>query len=1004
MQQQLPARPRSRAGARRVEAILLGSSPGVRRLDPRQSVPISLRSVDAGATVLDWALHALRENGIDRTTLVGGYHIQKIIQRYPDLSYRFHRGWREEGELAALRLADPDARDQLIIRASAICLPSAVNTMLAPPEETLVVGRVAAGVAMLSLPASRVAEMMTAARELAPDDPMAGLEAGLARLADGGVDIVERDLSPSAAMIDDRESVARLVFGGKAATLERVAPLLRTASVPDFVRVSVARWRTARQEVLGDVRAALGDGPVAVRSSTRHEDGLLSSGAGAFESVLDVNVGDAGAVGAAMDAVISSFGRDGRAVDPSDEVLVQRQVSDLAAAGVLLTRDPEGGGPYRVVSLERTGRSDGVTSGAEADIETHYLLREGGESTDPTVTGLLRLAAEIEGLTGLDALDIEFGHDRGGELHLFQVRPLTANARRLELDDADLAAELAGVRDFLDEHMRPHPALAGGTTVLGVMPDWNPAEMIGDAPRALALSLYQRLIGSSAWSAARARAGFRDVAPEPLIVSLAGRPYVDVRASLNSFLPAALPEEIGRAWVDHGLDRLGDSPDLHDKIEFTVAAPVADLDPASTDARMAAAGLDRPDRARFDALLRDLTAGALAGRLAPMDDAQRALDELARRRERWMAYPSLGATGLARRAVALVADCVTYGSVPFATLARHGFAAVALVRSLQRRGVLDGPDADRLLGAIPTVASDVSGDLARYARGELSRERMLAEYGHLRPSSYDITSPAFRDALDRYAPVGLDAGEPPARPRADEAATLFHRHGEAIDRLTVERGLPGGHRALAAYVLSAIPARERGKFELMKSVDAIIETLADLGSAVGLDREEMSHLPLSAVLPASADSASGARHTRLRRDVDFHAKRWLLTRAIRLPAVVVRPDDVLAHRDDRVEPNFVTTERVTAPTVLIDGPAPTEAIAGRIVLIRAADPGYDWIFSHRIAGLVTLYGGVASHMAIRAAEFRLPAAIGCGAERFARIAAARVAELDCAARRLEVVR
>ena len=50
----------------------------------------------------------------------------------------------------------------------------------------------------------------------------------------------------------------------------------------------------------------------------------------------------------------------------------------------------------------------------------------------------------------------------------------------------------------------------------------------------------------------------------------------------------------------------------------------------------------------------------------------------------------------------------------------------------------------------------------------------------------------------------------------------------------------------------------------------------------------------------------------------------------------------------------------------------------RIVMIESADPGYDWIFTRDIKGLITKYGGAASHMAIRCAEFNLPAAIGCG--------------------------
>ena len=54
------------------------------------------------------------------------------------------------------------------------------------------------------------------------------------------------------------------------------------------------------------------------------------------------------------------------------------------------------------------------------------------------------------------------------------------------------------------------------------------------------------------------------------------------------------------------------------------------------------------------------------------------------------------------------------------------------------------------------------------------------------------------------------------------------------------------------------------------------------------------------------------------------------------------------------------------------------------VLLENADPGFDWIFTKNPAGLITKYGGVASHMSIRCAEIGLPAAIGCGESLFNR--------------------
>ena len=53
------------------------------------------------------------------------------------------------------------------------------------------------------------------------------------------------------------------------------------------------------------------------------------------------------------------------------------------------------------------------------------------------------------------------------------------------------------------------------------------------------------------------------------------------------------------------------------------------------------------------------------------------------------------------------------------------------------------------------------------------------------------------------------------------------------------------------------------------------------------------------------------------------------------------------------------------------------AISNKIVLIERADPGYDFIFSSEILGIVTKYGGSNSHLALRCTELAIPAAIGC---------------------------
>ncbi len=79
-------------------------------------------------------------------------------------------------------------------------------------------------------------------------------------------------------------------------------------------------------------------------------------------------------------------------------------------------------------------------------------------------------------------------------------------------------------------------------------------------------------------------------------------------------------------------------------------------------------------------------------------------------------------------------------------------------------------------------------------------------------------------------------------------------------------------------------------------------------------------------------------------------------------------------------------------------------IANKILFIPNADPGYDWIFSYPIAGFVTAWGGVNSHMAIRAGEQKVPAVIGVGEALLSKWSSSKMLLLDCAEHRVEVIK
>jgi len=102
-------------------------------------------------------------------------------------------------------------------------------------------------------------------------------------------------------------------------------------------------------------------------------------------------------------------------------------------------------------------------------------------------------------------------------------------------------------------------------------------------------------------------------------------------------------------------------------------------------------------------------------------------------------------------------------------------------------------------------------------------------------------------------------------------------------------------------------------------------------------------------------------------------------------------------------PNFITQKKITAEILILRSEKSKPSLKNKIIIIEGADPGYDWIFSQEIAGLITKYGGVNSHMAIRCAEFGIPAAIGCGEQRYEMLIESNKVHLDCASGMIKVL-
>ncbi|GAB4181111.1 MAG: PEP-utilizing enzyme [Thalassobaculales bacterium] len=784
---------------------------------------------------------------------------------------------------------------------------------------------------------------------------------------------------------DHRRAVLRQRFGAatKAAVLAALGGVVTTARVLPQHALAVGDWRRDRAAALAAVhRQGWADRPLIVRSSAVGEDSAAASLAGRFLSVP--NVTGAAALAAAVDRVIASFAERGEARD-DNEVLIQPMLEGVVCAGVALTRDPGGNLPYFVISIEESGDTAAVTGGYGRHTTTHFHARAAAQAPSGRIAAVVALCREIEALTGCAAIDVEFAFTADA-LYLFQARPLRVAGGAI--DEAAHGSLLHSVARHIEAASRPHPRLHGRRTIFGVMPDWNPAEIIGTRPRPLALSLYRELITDAIWAYQRSRYGYKNLRSFPLMKHFHGLPYIDARVSFNSFLPADIAPGLADRFVDHYLDCLAADPSLHDKVEFDIVFSCYTFDLPSRLESLAAAGFSAADRRSICDSLRRLTNRIINGENGLWKEELLRVDELEGRHREILD----AAMDPVERIYWLMEDCKRYGTLPFAGLARAGFIAMEILQSLVKVGVLSEADRARFLRGLGTISSQMGQDLR-----DLDRGSFLRKYGHLRPGTYDILSLRYDEAPERYFPPGAAAPAPqPAAPAAPFALSLDQIR--AIGRLLDAHGLAHDVIGLFDFIENGIRGREYAKFVFTRSLSDVLSLLAHLGASHGLTRDDMSYLDIAVLRDLHVGSA--IRGDALRRAVEQGRAAHDLTRQILLPPVILSPEEAWSFAMPPTAPNFITQDKVVAP---VRAAAAEGDLAGAIVAIASADPGYDWIFARGVAGFVTAYGGINSHMAIRAAELGVPAAIGAGESLFAAVSAAGMVELDCAGRQIRIL-
>ncbi|HEH9414369.1 TPA: pyruvate, phosphate dikinase, partial [Aeromonas salmonicida] len=433
--------------------------------------------------------------------------------------------------------------------------------------------------------------------------------------------------------------------------------------------------------------------------------------------------------------------------------------------------------------------------------------------------------------------------------------------------------------------------------------------------------------------------------------------------------------------VNAWLDRLNRHPEFHDKVEFEIAQTCCDFSFEKDFEDRYSGVLSQSQFDEYAQSIKRLTENAILGSgVGSLPYTLELVNVIAKQQSirRSVNYQLTEMSTINR----LLIDCRKTGTVCFSILARHAFIAEAMLRSASGCGAITHERLQAWKQSFSTVTTELTSDYAAVCNGAMSPDDFFAKFGHLRPGTYDITSLRYDERHDLFS-MGKIATRSSHVDASSSTFSLSRSELDVTQQLIDSRGWALTSSQLFEYAKTAIQAREYAKLIFTRDLSDALLLLGRWGAEVGLSRDDLSYLDISSVLDLLVVHPLDDMDRVLLDRVDQAKATYQQSLSIKLGHLITSVDDVFVVPLHRSMPNFVTHKCAEGACIRLKQDTPTSVpLNGKIVCIENADPGYDWIFTRDIAGLVTQFGGANSHMAIRCAEFGIPAAIGCGEQLF----------------------
>jgi phosphohistidine swiveling domain-containing protein len=788
------------------------------------------------------------------------------------------------------------------------------------------------------------------------------------------------------------------MFKNKAQNLEFLNSYkIDNVEVPKFFIFDVSDWKKNKKILIEKINKKLNK-KICIRSSYYKEDNSKSSLAGKFDSFIDIKNNKKNIINSIENLINQYQSFDAKKkFFLKNYFIIQNYIQSSICSGVITNYSLGDGAPYYSINYNDLSNSTlSVTAGDKDSFRVLHVSRNSNENIRSTkFKKIIEAVKRIEKIYNYKPVDIEFALGKNLKVYILQIRPISTVFKWKSINKNKFQS-LLNKSESKYQKIKKRNKRYGKKAVFGLMPDWNPAEIIGFQPNLFSYSLYEFLVTNEIWATARNQMGYKKLKKPKLMYSFSGKPFVDLRMSFNSLLPKSLNNRLEKKITTFWIEEIIKKPYYHDKIEFEITDNCFYFglnDKISKKYNF----LNKKEKINFYNSLKILTNKILKDYKKNFLKMNNDIVNLEKIRTKIIKKYILKKNDEIKFSKELFKECKTQGLIPFAKQARNAFIAKKILISLVDINVLSKKSYFNILSKLKTISHDYILDQKNLDNNKIQSKKFIKKYFHLRPNSYDISNKRYKEKIsinemnDNEINILLNFDIK----RKDNLITL--KEYKNINSLLKKNRIETDTSNLLNFCINSLKLRENYKFMFSRTLSDGIQLLR-LFSKKNKINNNIANVSIDTIYQAK--NKKGILLIKKKSINNLKLSEYY--RYVKLPYLIVSNNDFFVSSILLSKPNFISDRNITGKIVILDGKSKNINLKNKIAVIENADPGFDWIFSKRIKGLITKFGGVNSHMSIRCEELNMPAIIGFGEDNFRKLKNNSAINIDCKLQKINI--